>query len=584
MATATEALAGLQTIPLDRITPNPFNPRKHFEKGPLQELAESIKVHGVRQPVLVRPLGKNYQLVVGERRWRASKLAGKGDIPAIVDPQLDDRSALEIMVIENLQREDVHPLDEALGYQVLMEQHCSKCGSKAGHKIDCPNVNEAQSDITAESIAAKVGKSVGYVYARLKLLALVPVSREAFQAGHISAGHAVLIARLQPIDQAKALGHCFKNYVTGDEEKQLKQLDLAKATFLDLADVLGLAIDKESDDLRVTSEKSLREWIQDNVNLRLKDVPWDLADAKLLPEAGACSTCQKRSASNPALFAELAVKSEDTCFDPGCYGRKREAFVKIEIKKDKARAKEANAATAFPHGEQGVVPSPPIRQISEQASYLRPSPDQRVLKAGQWLPAKKAECPSVEEAIIVNGSNAGVRKLVCCNGVCKVHKHHFQAPMSSSSSSPSEGPAAKAKRELERKVQELMVHRVRVAAVAKITKPTTEILAAIIEQYRSSMFDDCSAELRVLGIECKDYSDCNAKAASFMKKAGIKEMLQFLWLLVSGEAAHLYSAEFKALAKRNKIDLAKLRKQLEKELTPPPVQTSTKAKAAAKGK
>ena len=178
MASATLS-AGLQTIPLDQITENPFNPRKHFEKGPLQELADSIKVHGVRQPVLVRPMpgkdAKGFQLVVGARRLRASKLAGKTDIPAIVDPALDDRSALEIMVIENLQREDVHPLDEALGYQVLMESRCLQCNVDAGfHKLDCPKAGEPVPETSVEDIAAKVGRSIGYVYGRMKLLALVP--------------------------------------------------------------------------------------------------------------------------------------------------------------------------------------------------------------------------------------------------------------------------------------------------------------------------------------------------------------------------------------------------------------------------
>src|ERR1700729_366300 len=117
METAT-LKTGVGMIPLASIVKNPQNPRKHFDEATLKELAASIKVHGVRQPVLVRPDPldkKKFELVVGERRWRASKIAGKAEIPAIVD-ELDDQSALEIMVIENLQREDVHPLDEARGY------------------------------------------------------------------------------------------------------------------------------------------------------------------------------------------------------------------------------------------------------------------------------------------------------------------------------------------------------------------------------------------------------------------------------------------------------------------------------------
>ena len=113
----------LQLVPLGAISPNPNNPRKHFDETGLKELAASIKVHGVRQPVLLRPNGGpgKFQLVCGERRWRASKIAGKLEIPAIVDPTLTDRQALELGVLENLQRQDVHPLDEAMGYEAVAE-------------------------------------------------------------------------------------------------------------------------------------------------------------------------------------------------------------------------------------------------------------------------------------------------------------------------------------------------------------------------------------------------------------------------------------------------------------------------------
>jgi ParB family transcriptional regulator, chromosome partitioning protein len=412
---ATQSIpTGLQTIPLASIIPNVNNPRKHFDPAALKELAKSIESHGVRQPILVRPdpfESKNYELIVGERRWRASKLAGKKDIPAIVDV-LSDREALEVMVIENQQRQDVSPLEEARGYQALMN-------------LGADNGTAAH---TVESIAAKVGKSVGYVYARLKLIALIPAASELLEGGDITPGHAILIARLQPIDQFKALAACFKTYMTKDEDAEIKKLDPNTDKWEALADVLGLSVDNPelgiTSDLRLASEKSLREWIQDNVNLRLKDAPWDLSHEFLIPDAGSCAKCPKRSGSNPALFAELTVKGEDTCFDPACFRQKREAFVQLQIDADRRKAKEA--------AKGGTIENPdpkhePLRQISEQSGYTKPKPDQRVLKAGQWLPAKKGECDSVEQGLIVRGEHAGEKKLVCCNGACKVHKHHLQA-------------------------------------------------------------------------------------------------------------------------------------------------------------
>jgi ParB family chromosome partitioning protein len=395
---ATQSIpTGLQTIPLASIIPNVNNPRKHFDQAALKELAKSIESHGVRQPILVRPdpLGsKKYELVIGERRWRASKLAGKTEVPAIVDV-LSDREALEVMVIENQQRQDVSPLEEARGYQALMN-------------LGADNGTAAH---TVESIAAKVGKSVGYVYARLKLIALIPAAAEALDQGRITPGHAVLIARLQPLDQVKAVLACF-NYHFDSKTAFEPQNDK-------FADIVTI---HDGFEPALIPEKSLREWIQDNVNLRLKDAPWDLAHEFLIPDAGSCAKCPKRSGSNPALFAELTVKGEDTCFDPACFKQKREAFVQLQIDADKRKAREA--------AKGGTIENPdpkhePLRQLSEQAGYTKPKPDQRVLKAGQWLPAKKGECDSVEQGLIVRGEHAGEKKLVCCNGACKVHKHHL---------------------------------------------------------------------------------------------------------------------------------------------------------------
>jgi ParB family transcriptional regulator, chromosome partitioning protein len=568
MTTATIS-AGLQTLPLDQITENPFNPRKHFEKAPLQELADSIKVHGVRQPVLVRPMGKGFQLVVGARRLRASKLAGKADIPAIIDPELDDRSALEIMVIENLQREDVHPLDEALGYQALMEHRCYECKADAGfHRLDCPKAGELTPEITVESIAAKVGKSIGYVYARMKLLAMIPAAREAFQAGSITAGHAVLVARLQPKDQVYAIRACFDAHLSNFNRDLLKKLDPQKAKFYDIVN------DEPTDSmLALMPEKGLREWIQDNVNLRLKDVPWDLADAKLFPEAGACATCEKRSASNPALFAELAVKGEDTCFDAACYGKKREAFVKLQIKEDKKRV---DKMTSFPGVDAGEKQVDRIRQISEQTAYTAPTPDQRVLKSGQWLPAKKkGECPSAEEALIVNGENAGVKKLVCCNGACKVHKHHFRSD-SGHVPTPKADPEAAAKHELKRKIDDALIVEILRAAVRQMKKPDAKTILCLADLAQECFYGDSDLAFAVMGVKSEK------ELEALRKKATVEQAMGLLLIAIMGDRDYLEAPAMKLAVKIGNANVPKLRAELEKQLAP--VQTSAKPAPAAKKK
>ncbi len=138
---------GVRNIPIDQIEPNPENPRVVFDEAALAELTGSIKEHGVLQPVLVRPRGTNqYQLVAGERRWRATRLAGVTTIPALVE-ELDDEAALEIAVIENLQREDLSPLEEAGIYDRMVREH--------GYSI--------------RKLAQKLGKDKGYLENRLRL-------------------------------------------------------------------------------------------------------------------------------------------------------------------------------------------------------------------------------------------------------------------------------------------------------------------------------------------------------------------------------------------------------------------------------
>jgi len=133
-------------LPLEKVIPNPSQPRMTWHEETLQELAASIKEHGVLQPILVRPSGDQYEIIAGERRWRSSKIAGKETIPAIVE-RFDDATALEIALIENLQREDLSPLDEAVIYQ--------KMTGELGYSI--------------RQLAGKLGKDKGYVENRLRL-------------------------------------------------------------------------------------------------------------------------------------------------------------------------------------------------------------------------------------------------------------------------------------------------------------------------------------------------------------------------------------------------------------------------------
>ena len=143
---AARTPTAVRELPLERVKPNPSQPRMTFHQETINELAASIREHGVLQPILVRPSGEAYEIIAGERRWRASKVAGKETIPAIVE-RFDDATALEIALIENLQREDLSPLDESIIYKKMTDE--------LGYSI--------------RQLAGKLGKDKGYVENRLRL-------------------------------------------------------------------------------------------------------------------------------------------------------------------------------------------------------------------------------------------------------------------------------------------------------------------------------------------------------------------------------------------------------------------------------
>ena len=169
-------------LPISQVESCSSQPRKHFDEASLAELADSIRQHGIIQPLTVRKLASGYyQIIAGERRWRAARLAGLQEVPVIV-MEADDRKAAELAMIENLQREDLNPMEEAAGYQALMEQH----------------------HMTQEEAAQRVGKSRSAVANSLRLLNLAPAVRKLVEEDKLSAGHARALLPLPPALQEKA--------------------------------------------------------------------------------------------------------------------------------------------------------------------------------------------------------------------------------------------------------------------------------------------------------------------------------------------------------------------------------------------
>ena len=162
-------------LPIYKVEPNPDQPRREFDEEELQALADSISVHGVIQPLTVREMPNGYyQIIAGERRWRAARLANLSDVPVVVI-EADDRKAMELALIENLQRQDLNPVEEALGYQSLIEEY----------------------GLTQEETAERVGKSRPAVANTLRLLSLTPEVLEKLKRGELTAGHARAILTLK---------------------------------------------------------------------------------------------------------------------------------------------------------------------------------------------------------------------------------------------------------------------------------------------------------------------------------------------------------------------------------------------------
>jgi ParB family chromosome partitioning protein len=205
--TAAEA-GSPHELAVDKITPNPRQPRRQFEQQQLEELAHSIRAHGVLEPVIVRPQGEAYELVVGERRWRAARMAGLMTIPAIVR-QLTDREAMEMALVENLQRTDLNAIEEAEAYRRLATEF----------------------NLTQEQIAARVGKQRSTIANRLRLLELEEDIREELRRGRITPGHALAILALPDSEERRALAQrCLEESLTVRQAEEEARRLSAKPT------------------------------------------------------------------------------------------------------------------------------------------------------------------------------------------------------------------------------------------------------------------------------------------------------------------------------------------------------------------
>lgn len=528
-ATAVESNVGVfhPAMPLEKIAPSKTNPRKHFDQADLEELAASILEKGVIQPIVVRPHPSGYplkksgptewEIVAGERRYRASQIAGMTTIPGI-ERNLDDKAVLEIQVIENLQRVDIHPLDEALGYQELIQRH----------------------GYDADTLAAKVGKSSSYIYQRMKLAELIQSAQHFFQNNVINAGHAILIARLSPKEQAEVVGEdglLWDNYY-------------------------------DKDDPHPISVRALAREIRNDLYLDLAKAPWKQNDTKLVPAAGACAACPKRSGANPSLFSD--IKEKNICTDRKCYNLKLEAFIAREMK-DGGLVQISTEYSAKPKTAGVIVPN----------QYME-------------IQSKEGRCKFTQKAIVVQGHGRGTTRDVCTDKTCK--KHH---PSPSSSGSGYDYKAEEARRQKKRAAEAERRARIFKAVMEKAPKKLERADLELIAKsaWKRLMNETQRVVMKVHGglePQKSQYGfECDKPAYKFIDAATDAELVKFMLATALGPdlSVNGYSETEKpelllAIAKRLKVNVAKIDAELKVELKAkqkkkPKVQTRANKTAAA---
>lgn len=291
-------------LDINIVHPSPTNPRKRFDQVKLQELANSIEKHEVMQPIVVRPMPgmfEAYEIVAGERRWRGSKLAKKTTVPAMVQ-ELTDLEVLQLQVIENAQRDDLHPLEEAKGYKAILD-------------------NQDTGHWNVDQLAEKVGKSRSYIYNTLKLNDLCLYAQDMFLDGRLGrdgqSGReiALLIARIP----GEKLQTQFTKEICGT--------------------------DWQGD--RMSYRTALR-LVQDRYTLKLSSAPFKITDPDLLPSAGSCKECPHRSGNAQQDFPD--IENPDVCTNPDCFNDKKNAYIE-QLKMNGSKVVEgAQARKLLPGG------------------------------------------------------------------------------------------------------------------------------------------------------------------------------------------------------------------------------------------
>lgn len=365
MITGQPSVQQIEFISIASIMPsqNPIQERrrKRFDKAKLAELSESIKKHGVVQPITVRALASNgFEIVAGERRWLASLMAEQLTVPCIIK-DLNDQDAFEIQLLENLEREDLHPVDECDAYVFLSETY----------------------NLNVPELALRVGRTENYVANRLKLSDLIPEVLKDFEEGFLPFGNALEIAKYPADIQASILKKAYKgSYWNSDRTDGSKTL------------------------------AELKKTISEDILLQLADAPFSTMSETLHPQRLSCTKCPQRTGANATLFGEVPG-DDDRCLNRECYDKKVVAHVReMQTMKSFASAKR-DGDVDF------KIPVIYWHTSERQDEYS----DALISSEYRMLWERKTACKSAEPAILLDGHRKHETVYICRDENCETHSY-----------------------------------------------------------------------------------------------------------------------------------------------------------------
>ena len=516
-----------RNVSLALLSESKTNPRHTFEETALKELAESIRTQGVLSPLLVRPLTENgFEIIAGARRYRAAQMAEVPTVPVRI-VHLTDAAALEAQLVENLVRSEIHPMEEAQGFRALLDLEEPK--------------------YSIEQIAAKVGKSPVFVASRLKLSDLVPAAVDAFYADEIGVGHALLLAKLPADQQEAALSACFKEVYNGGSKPARILLPV----------------------------RNLQFWIDSNILLVLKDAPFNKRDAQLVPAAGSCADCPKRTGHNKLLFGDDLGRQGDRCTDPNCYAAKVSAHVAQTIA---AKPELVQISSAYGAQKDGspVLPRNKYTAIRDDKPKSRDDAKRPEFKV----------CKFTTEAIVTEGADVGAIHKVCANPSCPIHH-----PNQSTSRNDEKWKAEQDKQRKEQAIANTTGLRVLAAVSAAVPVRLMKRDLLFILEKLISVMDENRVEMlaRQHGIrEKRDDGGISKTLSALVRRADegtlSRLMVESSILLASSrgnptavlkEAATTYKVDTEAIAVKVKQELAA--KEKAKKTEHPTTKTAKKA-------